>query len=363
MDISVNFNEKRLSPEKEAAIELAKKYEHVFENGTYKVTFRKNSADLIRLLEFCRNWKTACVMVDNKGKNVSLVLDVLYCSSINDCSSVCDKAITDYISLLTSISEGIEGNDTDNIEVEWLLETLLSLDSFERQEDGSFSVDKEKLKKEIEREYSIPIHICNNFDKAKIFSQVDALPEKFKLPENIGKKHESDFFDADTIEELKEKAEIVAPIIAKSIAKELDKVIIANFGPENDAKSCVKKGDSLFELQRFDESLDCFTKALIMDPTNAEIWYKKGELLEIGFEKYGEAIPAYEKALELDPSMIFALQCKGVCLDSLGKNEEAIEAYETVIGLYRKRLDQNPTDCETKENLETVRENLSALKS
>jgi tetratricopeptide (TPR) repeat protein len=136
-----------------------------------------------------------------------------------------------------------------------------------------------------------------------------------------------------------------------------------NLSTEKNAKQCAKKADALYELQRYEESLECYTMALEMDPANADVWYKRGELLEIGLEKYEDAIESYEKALELDPDMFFALQAKGVCLDSLGRYDEAILTYEKVIGLYKKQLKQNPNDQETRENLQTVKENLNALKS
>jgi tetratricopeptide (TPR) repeat protein len=304
------------------------------------------------------------VSINNNEVGISDVFDVLYCSAINECNSKCDKGFSKYIDVIRWISNAIEGKENELLDPHFLLEELLCLDSFERQKDGTFTIDKKKLKKEIEREYSLPISICQKFDKNKIMSQVDALPDKFTLPEEyLDEKTEFNLFDKDTIEGLQVKAEIVAPIFAKAIAKELEKVIIANFGTEKNAKQCAVKADALYEFQRYEESLECYTKALDLDPANAEVWYKRGELLEIGFEKYNEAIKSYEKAMELNPNMFFALQAKGVCLDSLGKYDEAIVTYEKVIGLYKKQLEQNPNDEETKENLQTVEENLSALKS
>jgi len=364
MNLTVIFNESRLTQEKKAAIEIAKKYEHVFRNGVYKVKFSKNCPDLLRLLELCTNWKTASVSIDNNDVGISDVYDVLSCSAINECNSKCNKGFSQYIDVIRWISNAIEGKENEFLDPHFLLEELLCLDSFEGHGEGTFTIDKKKLKKEIEREYSIPISICQKFDKNRILSQVDALPDKFTLPEEyLDENAEFNYFDKDTKEGLQAKAEIVAPIFAKAIAKELGTVIIANFGTEKNAKPCAVKADALYELQRYEESLECYSKSLDLDPANAEVWYKRGELLEIGFEKYEEAIQSYEKALKLNSNMFFALQAKGVCLDSLGKYDEAIVTYKKVIGLYKKRLEQNPNDEETKENLQTVEENLIALKS
>ena len=233
MDIQVIFNEKRLSPEKQAAIDIAKKNEHVNEKGVFKVKFQKICPDLYRLLGLCRYWKTSSVLINNQEEDFSPVLETSYCSLTTDCSSNCDKGSFDYIPLIKSLSDIIEGNNVTEPIMDWLKEDILCVDSFERQKDGYFIIDKEKLKKEIERTYSIPMNICPKFDKEKIMNQIDSLPKKFKLPEeSLDKKSDSDFFDADTLEELEAKAEIVAPIFAEAIAKEFDKVIIANFGSE-----------------------------------------------------------------------------------------------------------------------------------
>jgi tetratricopeptide (TPR) repeat protein len=63
----------------------------------------------------------------------------------------------------------------------------------------------------------------------------------------------------------------------------------------------VYKGNSLFELERFEESIVCCDKVIQMNPEDFVGWANKGECLD-KLSKYPESISCYEKALEKDPN-------------------------------------------------------------
>jgi tetratricopeptide (TPR) repeat protein len=61
-------------------------------------------------------------------------------------------------------------------------------------------------------------------------------------------------------------------------------------------------------------------------------WYYKG--LDLGTEgKYDEAIQCYDKAIEIDPKHVYAWYNKGLALYYMGKYEEAIKCYDEAIKL------------------------------
>ncbi|MDR0870766.1 MAG: tetratricopeptide repeat protein [Planctomycetaceae bacterium] len=56
-----------------------------------------------------------------------------------------------------------------------------------------------------------------------------------------------------------------------------------------------------FELEHYDESLDCFRKLCTLQPDNASAWLTRGYILTV-CQRYRDAVNALKKALELDPS-------------------------------------------------------------
>ena len=59
-------------------------------------------------------------------------------------------------------------------------------------------------------------------------------------------------------------------------------------------------------------------------------WTGKGMALN-ALNKSDEAIKAYDKAIEIDPQKSEAWNNKGVALDNLNKPDEAIKAFENAI--------------------------------
>jgi tetratricopeptide (TPR) repeat protein len=55
-------------------------------------------------------------------------------------------------------------------------------------------------------------------------------------------------------------------------------------------------------------------------------WYNKGNA-HYRLRKYSEAIECYDRALELNPNLAVAWYNKGITLKELGKHSEAIECF------------------------------------
>jgi tetratricopeptide (TPR) repeat protein len=78
-------------------------------------------------------------------------------------------------------------------------------------------------------------------------------------------------------------------------------------------------------------------KACKLGPDNATHWYAYGDILRI-LEKYDEAIPAYRKALEIDPEHPKAENKLGLALFNTGQLDDA----EVVLSSALRKEPKNP---------------------
>jgi tetratricopeptide (TPR) repeat protein len=92
------------------------------------------------------------------------------------------------------------------------------------------------------------------------------------------------------------------------------------------------KGDALSNLGRNDEALDCYEKAIDLDPNFVYAWSGKGWALS-NLGRNDEALDCYEKAIDLDPNFMYAWSGKGWALSNLDRNDEALDCYEKAIDL------------------------------
>jgi tetratricopeptide (TPR) repeat protein len=95
------------------------------------------------------------------------------------------------------------------------------------------------------------------------------------------------------------------------------------------------KGDVLSILEKYAESNECHDKAIEIDPKNSRTWTNKGLAL-YGLRKYQDAIECFDKAIEIDPNNSKAWHNKGVSLSALGKYQDAIEAFDKAIEIDSK---------------------------
>jgi tetratricopeptide (TPR) repeat protein len=99
------------------------------------------------------------------------------------------------------------------------------------------------------------------------------------------------------------------------------------------------KDNSLLNQRKYEEAITLYDKALEIDPNDVVALNNKGLALK-NLSKYEEAITLYDKALEIDTKEVNVLTNKGVALDDLGRYEEAITWYD-------KALAVNPMDVDT----------------
>ncbi len=93
---------------------------------------------------------------------------------------------------------------------------------------------------------------------------------------------------------------------------------------------------TLINLNRFNEAIECYEKALKINPNNVKAWNNKAFALH-NLNRLEEAIECYDEALKIDPNFTSALQNKAFALRTLNRLEEAIECDE-------KTLKINPND-------------------
>lgn len=97
----------------------------------------------------------------------------------------------------------------------------------------------------------------------------------------------------------------------------------------------LNKGNSLYNLERYEEAIKCYDDILNLNPTMALAWVNKGMTLET-MGKLDKAILCYDQALEINGNLLEALFAKAYALTKLGKYEEAINLYNKVL-----EIDQN----------------------
>jgi tetratricopeptide (TPR) repeat protein len=76
--------------------------------------------------------------------------------------------------------------------------------------------------------------------------------------------------------------------------------------------------NNVSNLNKYDEAIKAFEKAIEVNPNDLDAWYNKGVALG-KLCKFDEAIKAYDKAIEINPNDSDVWYNKGLALDSLNK--------------------------------------------
>jgi tetratricopeptide (TPR) repeat protein len=87
------------------------------------------------------------------------------------------------------------------------------------------------------------------------------------------------------------------------------------------------KGYTLYQEEKFSDSLDAYNKALELNPKDSEAWNNRG--IDLGLlSKYDEALSSFEKAVSLNESYAEAWFNMGVIYDIKGDYPTAVQAYK-----------------------------------
>ncbi|MEQ8383088.1 MAG: tetratricopeptide repeat-containing serine protease family protein [Coleofasciculus sp. A1-SPW-01] len=95
-----------------------------------------------------------------------------------------------------------------------------------------------------------------------------------------------------------------------------------------------QRGNRLYRLRRYIESLECFNKIIKINPDYRIAWYARGFLLSQHLEKLGQGLNSLEEATKIDPDYHTAWHWRGVVLYELGRYEEALTSFEQAIENY-----------------------------
>ena len=91
-------------------------------------------------------------------------------------------------------------------------------------------------------------------------------------------------------------------------------------------------GYAMCKLGQFSAGLECFDKAIALNPSQAAYFLERAAALaEMG--RQAEAVQAYDQAIALDPNDALAHAYRGAALLGLGQANPAIESFHTALAL------------------------------
>ena len=111
-----------------------------------------------------------------------------------------------------------------------------------------------------------------------------------------------------------------------------------------------------FDNSSFPEAIQAWEKAMEVDPTlSANAWYNIG-LAYAGMDKYEDAVKAWDKTIAIAPDSPIAYDNKGTALAILGRTDEAIACYDKAIQL-------DPQESKYKADRDMLLNNVKDAKS
>ena len=118
------------------------------------------------------------------------------------------------------------------------------------------------------------------------------------------------------------------------------------------AKEWKDKGNSLVKEKKYKEALDCYSKAIELDP-NDPILYSNRSAMHLNLSEFDEAINDAEKAISLKPDYAKAYLRKGKALEGQQRIQEALDTYK--LGLEKDKT--NAQLLEASQELEASMNN------
>ncbi|KAF2069763.1 hypothetical protein CYY_008915 [Polysphondylium violaceum] len=102
------------------------------------------------------------------------------------------------------------------------------------------------------------------------------------------------------------------------------------FDPTSESLKFKDKGNQLFAQQKYKESIECYTSAIQMDPTNS-ILYSNRAMAYIKLKNFNQAEVECTRCLNLDNTNLKAYHRRGLSRLELRKYNEAIQDFKVVL--------------------------------
>ena len=118
------------------------------------------------------------------------------------------------------------------------------------------------------------------------------------------------------------------------------------------AKDWKDKGNGLVKEKKYKDALDCYTKAIEIDP-NEPILYSNRSAMHFNLSEFNEALIDAETAISINSYYAKAYLRKGKALEGLNKAEEALETYK--LGLEKDK--ENSQLLQASKELESTLNN------
>lgn len=117
----------------------------------------------------------------------------------------------------------------------------------------------------------------------------------------------------------------------------------------------VNQGNKLFEQDKFEEALTNYQDALLDDPMNEKVIFNKGDAL-YKLKKYDESVSEFQKVVGSKD-----MQLSAKAWHNIGNAYFQQDQLQESIDAYKRSLELNPNDYDTKYNLELARAKLKEL--
>ncbi|MBE8985847.1 tetratricopeptide repeat protein [Nostoc sp. LEGE 12450] len=109
-------------------------------------------------------------------------------------------------------------------------------------------------------------------------------------------------------------------------------IFIFNHINSNNAIELSKQGNTLFDLQRYQDALEVYEKVVNIRPDYAQGWNGQGKTL-YKLKKSKEALAAYDRAIQIKPDYFEAWSGRGFVLANLQRYQEAIASFDKALQL------------------------------
>jgi tetratricopeptide (TPR) repeat protein len=109
-------------------------------------------------------------------------------------------------------------------------------------------------------------------------------------------------------------------------------IYIVNAINSNNATELSRQANTLYELQRYQDALTVYEKAVNIRPDYAPAWNGKGKNL-YELKQYKESLAAYDKAIQLQSDYLEAWSGRGFVLGKLQRYQEAIASFDKALQL------------------------------